>query len=347
LQGKEEWGMGHISSTITARREVCVTQRTARGLTLIELLVVVGIVATFSSLLIGGFKNFQSGFRASASLSKVESALHYARNLAIANNCVYTVRFENVIHDSTIGTVGSPLGDPKVFQTGSTQPLPTQSIAIYCFPDMATALSITSESLANPVAWNPTNMIANARATAWSSSANYRQGDSVLYSGVIYICSVEVSNKINDPDDTGGGVGITPDTAFNSSTKQHWRAQKIAYTNYLVDRTVLDSDAYFGIQYLSAAPDATVYPLLFFKPDGTASSSMTLFVTDSVQFADDHTTDLTTLNNNRKAFYNTRTFPAGSGQPKKLPWMKMIQVFQGGMIKVRPLTTSAGAANPL
>ena len=344
--------MAYPNSSIGSRPARCGNTQT-RGVTLIELLVVVGIVATLSAFLIGGFKNFQAGFRSSASLSKVESALHYARNLAIANNCVYTVRFENVIRDSTIGSIGAPLGNPNVYQTGSTHPLPPQSIAIYCFPDMGTALSTNVEPPVQPNVpfWNPTGMIAKTlvQATDWSRSANYRQGDSVKYNGKVYICSVEVNKNSADSAEVGGGYGIPPDTGFNPSAKQHWRAQPtVPYTNYLVDRTVLDMDAYYGIQYdTSSPPDPSTYPLLYFKPDGSASNFMKLFVTDSVQFADDHTVDLTALNNNRLAFYNTRKLPSGSGQPKKLPWMKVIQVFQGGMIKIRPLLTPAGAPYPL
>lgn len=337
--------------------------RGARGVTLLELLVVVGIAVSFTALLVGGFKNFQSGFRGSSTLSKVDSALHYARNLAIANNCVYHVRFENVITEATMGTVGKPLGDPSVLDLSATspQPLPAQSIAIYCFPDMATAMSVTSETLTPPnVMWNPMNFRIDPKPSAWSATAPYRVGDSVTFNSKLYACTLVVNSNLNDPSDVVGGVGVSPDTVIpptDTTRKQHWRIVNTPYENYLVDRTVLLPETYVGIQYdLTPAPQANVLPVLYFNPDGTAtcsingtnSSGVTLFVTDSVVFADDHSgVDLAALNVNRKSFYNTRKMPTGMSPTKKLPWMKVIQVFQGGMIKIRPVTTPTGAPNPL
>src|SRR5207248_2056801 len=81
---------------------------------------------------------YNARYKVTTSLTKIESALHYARNLAIANNAVYHVRFENVITDPAIGTVNKPAAQ--------------QVIGIYCFTDMARAMNVRAESDA---VWNP------------------------------------------------------------------------------------------------------------------------------------------------------------------------------------------------
>src|SRR4051812_31570353 len=102
--------------------------RPGRGVTFIELMVVLAIVSIFSVLLISGYKKFQSGYRASSAMTKVESAINYARNLAIANNAVYHIRFETC--------------DTNPNSTTPNAILPDQAIGIYCIPSMSLALSV-------------------------------------------------------------------------------------------------------------------------------------------------------------------------------------------------------------
>lgn len=320
-------------------------QRTSRGVTLIELLVVVGIAATFTAMLFAAYQRFQSGYRASTALTRVESALHYARNLAIANNRVYHVRFENVFTDPTIGSVNTPTG---IYQTPPLKS-PPQSIAIYCFPELSDALKVTDESVqlgSAPVLWNPKNVVLSAPTVAWSGTASYKVGDTVTYNALNYAC-------ISNVDTSNGGIAVTPDTVVPAGGNAYWRVMNNTYYNYLVERIDLPLETFYGIQYKSVA-NPGVQPLLYFKPDGTMCykgestnpSSLTLFVTDHVGFAEDRTMPEQIQSDTRKDFYNTHKLPTKL-KSKGTPYMKMIQIFQGGMIKVRPLLTPSGAPNPL
>lgn len=275
--------MSNFGSIFEAQKRSVVKGRAERGVTFIELLVVLAIVSLLSTLLISGYHKMESGFRASTALSRVESALHYARNLAIANNAVYHVRFENVNTDGT-----------PIMRSDMTPGVDhVQSLGIYCFPDMGTAFSVTDQyaidNAATPIKWNPSN--------------------SLILNGV-------------------------------------------PHNNYLIERIALPENTFYGVQYLSPMspaqhPNASV---IYFKPDGTqcftvdvngtgTQTSLTLFVTDGSQYADNRTLDaatFTALQDNRRSFFNTRKtagMPSGNNQT---PWMKMIQVFHGGMIRVLP-----------
>ena len=280
--------MSNFGSIIEARKRSVVNERAERGVTFIELLVVLGIVSLLSTLLISGYSKMESGFRANTAFSQVESTLHYARNLAIANNCVYHVRFENVNSDLT------PISRADT-RTGVDH---QQTLGIYCFPDMGTALSVTHASnidvsTGQPIKWNPSNTLT-----------------------------------------------------LNS----------VLHNNYLVERVALPDNTYYGVQYLSPSTASAPYDsVIYFKPDGTqyftidgtSQTGLTLFVTDGSQYADDRTLDVTSytaLQDNRRSYFNTRKtngqqnnqFIGAPNPNNKAPWMKMIQVFNGGMIRVLP-----------
>ncbi|HLX59721.1 MAG TPA: prepilin-type N-terminal cleavage/methylation domain-containing protein [Planctomycetota bacterium] len=115
----------------------------ARGVTLIELIVVITIIAFVAMAFISGLIRYQSRYKVTAAVNMIDSTLHYARNLAIANNAIYHVRFENVFE-----TIPS---DPSQTPPASRTPLDHQSIGIYCFPNMTEAMTIAEESQAK---WN-------------------------------------------------------------------------------------------------------------------------------------------------------------------------------------------------
>lgn len=329
--------MAYFGSKTEAQRPCAAVRRAVRGVTFIELMVVVGLISILTVSLVAAYGRFQSGFRASSALTKVESALHYARNLAIANNRVYHVRFENVVNDSTTAatygtTIGKPLGAPQAPR------MPPQSLAIYCFPDIGTALGVTNEDQLLPTTGSPEPIKWNQRSgpTAdWSEAVAYAPGASVLHNKLIFVCKDAVGPTANVPD----------------TDAAHWTP----YLNYVVERIDLPQDTYFGIQYpTGVAPAAASFPLVYFKPDGTmhfvpdnnGAQTLTMFVTDSVLFAEDRNGSIALQCEDRKYAYNFRKLPQGSAA-HALPWIKMIHVYQGGMIRVRPLTTASGAPNPI
>ena len=121
-----------------------------RGVTFIELTVVIAIMAAVAVSFISGLIRYQSRYKATAALNMVDSALHYARNLAIANNAIYHVRFENVFETNPSDTTQTT--DPTL-----RKPLDQQSIGIYCFPNLSQAMGVTEESqvnLSNGHGWN-------------------------------------------------------------------------------------------------------------------------------------------------------------------------------------------------
>ncbi len=303
--------------------------RVARGVSLIELLVVLGIVTVFSILLISGYRRFQSGFNASAALSRVESALHYARNLAIANNAVYHVRFETCDTLPTSPTYNSLL--------------PQAAVGIYCFTDMSTALTVTNENCAavNNAnnGWNPFTTLCNRGA--WNAGNAYDIPNVVSYNGSYYQCNATLSQPdptLADPTDptTLPVHYSSPDT-----DTAHWTLLSgPPHNNTLVEKVMLPAGTYFGVQYLTPAT-APYDQVLFFRPDGSASSALTLFVTDEIDFADNRGNsppnpygDFDSLQAARRKFFNDRLW-TNPNKAKQPPWLKMIQIFGGGLIKQR------------
>jgi type II secretory pathway pseudopilin PulG len=274
-------------------------ERSSPGTTLIELIVVVAIITLLAAAIMGGFSRFLKTNKTNSGLATISSTLHYARALAIANNRVYHVRFESMDTDPNSPSFNKPIQkhvtqihvtDPD---TGVSQwlqdPSPKQYISIYCFPNVADALSITEDSTTTPILWNP----------------------------------------------LGHNVGTPP-----------------KYNNVLVGRYALPDETFFGIQYLGPAPpQADRRKLLYFQNNGSASSSMTFFVTTNPQFADDQALDDTSyaqLQSDRREFYNQGTLKYATPKVNSVNAtadIKMIQVYTGGMIK--ELQTMSGTNTKL
>lgn len=303
------------------RRRLAPAGRSVRGVTFLELIIVVGIISTFSVLLISGYRRFQSGFRASSALSKVESAINYARNLSIANNAIYHVRFESC---EQINNVPSSL---------ATQ----QAVGIYCFPDMSTALGVTHESQVT-TGWNPFRTLSNRGE--WSAVAMYDVPNVVAYNGQYYKC---ISALPQPPSEPGG----PPPTVYPppDADTTHWQLGGQPHNNTLVEKVMLPAGTWCGVQHLEAQ-QAPFDKVLFFRPDGSASGALTVFVTDSIHFADKRflsETEFNTLNENRRKYFNDDdgTHKEYKSQWHRVnagvaaPWLKMIQIYGGGMIKQR------------
>jgi len=83
------------------------------------------------------------------------------------------------------------------------------------------------------------------------------------------------------------------------------------YNNYRVEYLKLQPQVWFGVQSAALSP-----PLLFFYPDGSASVNTTFFVTENEQWRD-------------SSANSTRGDAFTKGQAN----LRMVRVFQGGMIK--------------
>lgn len=123
-----------------------------------------------------------------------------------------------------------------------------------------------------------------------------------------------------------------------------------ANNNYMVERVLLETGTYFGVQYnpytTPAVPDDDV--ALYFLPDGTASENVTIFVTNEYQLRDYPSDPLRVLpavnpsdaewldiNRGRYDLFNN-TAPLSAALRAKisiLPQIEMIQVYKGGMVR--------------
>lgn len=116
--------------------------------------------------------------------------------------------------------------------------------------------------------------------------------------------------------------------------------------NYLVERVLLETGTYFGIQYnpntTPTVPDDDV--ALYFLPDGTASENMTLFVTNEIQLRDSpappppaafNEAEWLEINRGRYNLFNN-TAPLSETLRVKisiLPQIEMVQIYKGGMVR--------------
>lgn len=158
----------------------------ARGVTMIELIVVIGIIAFVAMSFISGLIRYQSRYKANAALNMVDSALHYARNLAIANNAVYHIRFENVFETNP--------ADTTLTAPASRTPLDAQSVGIYCFPVMSQAMAVTEESQTK---WNPSKRLVSPAGITYS---NYLVDRTVLPQGAY--CGFHYTGAVSSPYDS-------------------------------------------------------------------------------------------------------------------------------------------------
>lgn len=114
-----------------------------------------------------------------------------------------------------------------------------------------------------------------------------------------------------------------------------------ANTNYMLDRTKMDPSVYIGIQYnpaLLAGVVPTKDAALYFLPDGTASETMTLFVTDNRVLQDNPRAsgaDWLETNAARYSIFNgTKDLPSKyKDRAGFSPQVEMVQVYRGGMIR--------------
>lgn len=129
-----------------------------------------------------------------------------------------------------------------------------------------------------------------------------------------------------------------------SASDWAWGGYKIIGTskNYRVDYVKMEPQVYIGLQY----PDSTTAvptddSLLYFLPDGTASNSLTFFITNDAVLRDNPlATDADWLDVNRARILIHNAKDLSTAVPTALqaklyskPTITMVQVYRGGMIR--------------
>jgi prepilin-type N-terminal cleavage/methylation domain-containing protein len=105
------------------------------------------------------------------------------------------------------------------------------------------------------------------------------------------------------------------------------------YNNYRVNVCRLDRPVCVGLQAAKLAITAPTTVLSFY-PDGSASTNVTIYVTDDLTFAENQPApaDYPTVNDGRWDAFNQKT---GTVAAKQWARINMIDVYQGGLIKLR------------
>jgi prepilin-type N-terminal cleavage/methylation domain-containing protein len=273
--------------------------RRPAGVTLVEMVVVLAIIGILTAGLMGGYATMQRNQRIGVSTEKLLSTLYLARSLAIANNAIYHVRLENLI-----------TADPNAPEY--LQPAKQQSLSVYCFPDISTAMRMVMEPLLNQWVANPTTADPNHKRleladNAWNPSANFP---------------------------------YTPDVTFELDSAGNKIGTGQPYTNYRVERAALAEQTWFGIQitldpaFDPAAAAAATGPseeVLSFYPDGSASEPLTFFVSDDPKLAEtDNAADLRQKAYPSYAYLVQARINALKDVSSRV---RMVRVFKGGLIK--------------
>lgn len=136
---------------------------------------------------------------------------------------------------------------------------------------------------------------------------------------------------VKDPS-TGEYIINTSAATLNTTTTA-------PYDNYRLDMCRLDKPLYVGLQGVKGDTTAPTTVLSFY-PDGSASAAVTLFVTDDVTFCENQPAPVVyqLVNDNRWDAFNQKV-----ANPVAKQWMRinMIDVYQGGLIKLRRRDPSA------
>ena len=268
---------------------------------MLELVVVVSILVILSASMISGFASMERTQRLNNATDKVISMFYKARSLAISNNAIYHVRLQDGDWTSVNSATGRPVDD-------------SYYLILYKY-------NTTSEALSVHTAADMASGSANAASTLTISVA-------------------EAQDHYNQMMATATGMDATDPTqaeALRTRASQTYinPVTGLVYNNYRVDQIKLDVGTAMGIQAPIGSSQPPSDDVVFFYPDGTASKSVTIFVTDLINnspprsanndFRDDRLIpDLYVDRNNARA----------AAHAAQSPNIHMIQVLRGGMIKM-------------
>lgn len=326
-------------------------QQRPAGFSLLEVMVVAVVVMIFSAMLLGGITYMMNNQRLSTSTDKVLSTLNLAKSLAITHNAIYQVRIQNYTEIN---------GAPDF----------TQAISVHCFPRANAALSVqkinrvTGQPLGTtwPISGAPlTGRVTGIASTNISVISDDYIGRTVEAGAMLVMVTGTLTGEhaqISSVDPLTGTINlVTPLTAAPVPGTEPGKDDtlfKILLRGYRVAETRLEQDIYFGLQGNkgASAPDDSV---LFFMPDGTASKSLSLFVTNRLALRDnpkesdwiwaDRNAIRHALHERKLGDYTPPAAPSdqpgavsAKGSMDATSYCNIIQVFQGGMIRlVQPL----------
>ncbi|HEY3324624.1 MAG TPA: prepilin-type N-terminal cleavage/methylation domain-containing protein [Planctomycetota bacterium] len=251
----------------------------------------------------------------------------------------------------------------------------------------------------NNAAEKLTSMLYLARSLAITHNAVYHvrlDNSSPKQQAVGVYCYPSVRQAMQVTQDYGGPIYSGPNVLDDRTNPQAWsrfthiRSEVTAggatftYQNYQVDLVKLDAGTFVGVQMplnsialvdKTTLPTSWTYtdpttgssrtnPCIYFLPDGTASSTMTFYVSDDVRLSDLSTTGATAgipptaqytyseINNTRSKFFDiSQLYPvtrwddraayptiennADATKGHHLPnsQVRLVQVFKGGNIK--------------
>lgn len=279
---------------------------------MLEMVVVVSIMAILGASLISGYATMERTQRLNNSAEKVMNMLHQARSLAISNNCVYHVRFQDGLWNGAI--------DPMTQRPKYDD----QMILLFRYSTTAEAVSVRNvadmgpgPNAASPNSYTP----KEAQKHYDEKMAQAAALDATNPTQAEIIRTQATSAYINPA--TGG-----------------------VYNNQRVDQIKLDQTCFLGLQ----TPAGTTAPtdrVIFFYPDGTASENISVFVTDLINnkiIYDPGTPPLprparTALDDFRDDRMNSLTYAArndarAEAHRTQSQNIRMVQVMRGGMIKL-------------
>jgi len=268
---------------------------------MLELIVVVTILVILSASLISGFASMEKTQRLNNATDKVMSMFYKARSLAISNNAIYHVRLQDGDWTNINPLTGRPKDDYFY-------------LVLYKYNSAAEALSVHNSS---DMAAGSANAASGLTVSPADAQSHYDQ-------------MMSTASGMDTTDPTGAEA-----LRNQASTKYINPTTGLVYNNYRVDQVKLDVGTAMGIQSPIGSGMPPADDVVFFYPDGTASKSVTIFVTDLINpaptrnattdFRDDRlVTDMYLDRNNARA----------AAHATQSPNIHMIQVLRGGMIKM-------------
>lgn len=287
------------------------------GFTLIELVVVITIMTILAAMLVSGYASMQKTQRLNNAADKVLSMLYKARSLAISNNAIYLVRLQDGYWSDPL-TINPVTGRPK--DDG-------QWIMLYRYTSTSEALSIHTTLDMGP-----------GRNAACSLSIPPEER---------YQQMMDEATKMAATDPTAADLHRTKaEQLCKNPNRPDANGDPMFYNNYRPDQVKLDQGTYLGIQAPlppAPSPSGPLNDVIFFYPDGTASKSITIFVTDlsydtyasrtpQNDFRDDRSPTVAAevyAERNQE-----RTEAHADARHARNLNIRMVQVLRGGMIKM-------------
>ena len=275
--------------------------RSRAGFTMLELVVVVSILVILSASMISGFASMERTQRLNNATDKVISMFYKARSLAISNNAIYHVRLQDGDWTNVNTATGRPVDD-------------SYYLMLYKYTSTSEALSVHTAADMGP-----------GRNAAFSLGMPPEEHYQQL-----------MNQAALNPDPTEADIlRAKADQVCKNPNRLDADGFQTFYNNYRVDQIKLDIGTAMGIQAPIGSSQPPSDDVIFFYPDGTASKSVTIFVTDLINnspprsatndFRDDRlTADLYVDRNNARA----------AAHAAQSPNIHMIQVLRGGMIKM-------------